>query len=760
MKLSVAAGFLAATWNEPFLVAAQRIKNSNLWVCPHCEKGVKSADVSDLSCEEDGAYSGGVHWPTVKQQMYRFLQSLKLPPEQRDLEELRPLLDLTAAPMQGECYLGVMSLGFLSFQFMGPDELLHFLQTSVFGGVPFKRAIPLSYWDVYMSGWPIFGLLASAAGTAQHYGEKLQQLAGGVLRGISGIDLSPRACCDYLTGLSTQDRDFLRALDASLSGFKWLNIQQPMSLQLPLRFLAESAHHNCSWGRATAYFSIADGMLAAPASQPSDRVLNSTRELFLLGEHNLDGCEPNTTVYHHMLSSWPFWQLLGRLEQRQTGLAMEASHPVGPLAAGAVSSSGGGSSGDAISAWSPPALPEKALRLKWRRTALRSSSSTSQPTAEASQASSAGGGASSDPGSACLLGEPGLAHIALSADIMQIDGLVVTLNSATINAGSNASRLCLHAFALPHQHQFVVDGLQCAFGGNMTSSSPKASKAGGPLGFVLRGTATLLVHLLQPNKVWQQVGLPAAPRVASMSADGVPDSVDLGDAHTRGALLSDTGNLGAVHNFVRFVLHDLLPALPRVVYLDVDVVVRGDLTELYDTAFAASSPGSSGDVIGSGATIAVVRRTHQPLRVYVDVLQPAMPGWVPGEAPSFNAGVMVIDLVRWRARGATALVAKWIASNREKSLWRGGSQPPLLLLFYDEVAPLEWVWNVDGLGHRLNYPKDVLRSTRILHWTGPLKPWRHHGVNRHLWEPYALEYCPEYSFREHTTTCRPDSWFC
>lgn len=85
---------------------------------------------------------------------------------------------------------------------------------------------------------------------------------------------------------------------------------------------------------------------------------------------------------------------------------------------------------------------------------------------------------------------------------------------------------------------------------------------------------------------------------------------------------------------------------------------------------------------------------------------------------------------------------------------------------------------------------------QVLHWTGPLKPWRHHGVNRKLWEPHTREcalkqffgsdskglkrpishscsqkwaraapdsgerYCPQYSFREHTTTCRPDSWFC
>ena len=31
------------------------------------------------------------------------------------------------------------------------------------------------------------------------------------------------------------------------------------------------------------------------------------------------------------------------------------------------------------------------------------------------------------------------------------------------------------------------------------------------------------------------------------------------------------------------------------------------------------------------------------------------------------------------------------------------------------------------------------RRREVLHWTGPLKPWRHHGVNRLLWEPHTRE---------------------
>ncbi len=53
------------------------------------------------------------------------------------------------------------------------------------------------------------------------------------------------------------------------------------------------------------------------------------------------------------------------------------------------------------------------------------------------------------------------------------------------------------------------------------------------------------------------------------------------------------------------------------------------------------------------------------------------------------------------------------------SLWRHGSQPLMLLLFHDEACSLPRTWNVDGLGHRLNYPKEVLEPGKVLHCIGP-----------------------------------------
>ena len=73
-------------------------------------------------------------------------------------------MDIAAQGFKGTCYLGILALGYFSLHFMDPEERWDFIRSTVFGGVTFQRSVPLSYWDVYASGWPIFGLLAAGTG--------------------------------------------------------------------------------------------------------------------------------------------------------------------------------------------------------------------------------------------------------------------------------------------------------------------------------------------------------------------------------------------------------------------------------------------------------------------------------------------------------------------------------------------------------------------------------------------------------------------
>ena len=142
------------------------------------------------------------------------------------------------------------------------------------------------------------------------------------------------------------------------------------------------------------------------------------------------------------------------------------------------------------------------------------------------------------------------------------------------------------------------------------------------------------------------------------------------------------------------------------------------------------------------------------MATYVNVWdRKALPHWLPGlSSPSFNAGVLVLNLRRWRERGTShdferifgtyagrAELQKSAAPTRP---WRHGSQPPLLLRFLREglfprstdVFLLPPEWNVDGLGHGCQSSlfdrgscearlEERLKRAKILHYTGPHKPW-------------------------------------
>lgn len=181
----------------------------------------------------------------------------------------------------------------------------------------------------------------------------------------------------------------------------------------------------------------------------------------------------------------------------------------------------------------------------------------------------------------------------------------------------------------------------------------------------------------------------------------------------------EAGNLHTPHNFVRFLYPSVLDFLDKVVHLDSDVVVKRDVADLYNK-------------LNNSYALAAVPRTQIPLGTYFSRTH----RWYPVFSwPSFNAGVVVYNLAYLRGMKPNMLdsIQALHQENVDGTMWRHGSQPPLLLMFYDKVQWIDEKWNVDGLGYRNRTDVD---DAFILHWTGPLKPWREDGHNKHLWTPY------------------------
>ncbi|KAL8471947.1 hypothetical protein ACS0TY_029260 [Phlomoides rotata] len=192
-------------------------------------------------------------------------------------------------------------------------------------------------------------------------------------------------------------------------------------------------------------------------------------------------------------------------------------------------------------------------------------------------------------------------------------------------------------------------------------------------------------------------------------------------------------------NYARNYLADLLPTcIQKVVYLDSDLVLVDDIAKL------AATP------LTNDAVLAAPEYCNANFTSYFTPSfwsSPSLSLTFANRKPCyFNTGVMVIDLVRWRAGDCTTKIVEWMELQKRMRIYELGSLPPFLLVFAGDIAPVDHRWNQHGLGGdnfrglcRDLHPGPV----SLLHWSGKGKPWARLDANRPcpldaLWAPYDL----------------------
>ena len=164
-------------------------------------------------------------------------------------------------------------------------------------------------------------------------------------------------------------------------------------------------------------------------------------------------------------------------------------------------------------------------------------------------------------------------------------------------------------------------------------------------------------------------------------------------------------------NYVRFVLADLFPKLSKVLWIDADTIVNCDIVDMVQQALTTTN-----------YAIAAVPRRGRPAGL--------RPTFETSISTSFNAGVTVIDLDRWRNQNITQKIKSWVDRNTAEEIYSFGSQPPMALVIGENFERLDKKWNVDGLGWRSNRP--IPADSCILHWSGSQKHWHPDGLNKKM----------------------------
>lgn len=159
----------------------------------------------------------------------------------------------------------------------------------------------------------------------------------------------------------------------------------------------------------------------------------------------------------------------------------------------------------------------------------------------------------------------------------------------------------------------------------------------------------------------------------------------------------------SLFTYARFLFQDMFPKLSKVLYIDVDTLILGDLAELYATPL-------EGHLVAAAVGKGTDRADHcWGILNYKEL-------GIPPDTPYFNAGVLVMDLDAWRREN----FAKRCMDYAEKY--------PELCIFWDQTVMntllagrfthLDQKWN-----QQFNGLKKSSDDLGILHFWGADKPW-------------------------------------
>ena len=188
--------------------------------------------------------------------------------------------------------------------------------------------------------------------------------------------------------------------------------------------------------------------------------------------------------------------------------------------------------------------------------------------------------------------------------------------------------------------------------------------------------------------------------------------------------------------YFRLLIPKLLPqSCRKVLFLDSDIVVPGNIDELYRT-----------DV--SQHPLAAVHHG------FPDKMTQANLGFLPNES-YFNAGVMLINLSHWRDIDFTSQALSFVAENPDKiQFW---DQDVLNFFFKNKWLRIDPTWNsmryffdltpgqLQEMGYSRIEIESITKENKIIHFTGAEKPWVR--GSKHLHRKIYLTYLKKTPFR-------------
>ncbi|XP_014518824.1 probable galacturonosyltransferase 4 [Vigna radiata var. radiata] len=185
----------------------------------------------------------------------------------------------------------------------------------------------------------------------------------------------------------------------------------------------------------------------------------------------------------------------------------------------------------------------------------------------------------------------------------------------------------------------------------------------------------------------------------------------------------------SILNHLRFYLPEIFPKLNKVLFLDDDIVVQKDLTDLWSIDL-------KGNVNGAVETCG---ESFHRFDRYLNFSHPLIAKNFDPHACGWAYGMNIFDLVEWKRQNITQVYHNWQNLNRDRQLWKLGTLPPGLITFWKRTFPLNRSWHVLGLGYNPNVDHKDIEQSAVVHYNGNMKPWLEISIPkfRSYWTKYV-----------------------
>lgn len=174
--------------------------------------------------------------------------------------------------------------------------------------------------------------------------------------------------------------------------------------------------------------------------------------------------------------------------------------------------------------------------------------------------------------------------------------------------------------------------------------------------------------------------------------------------------------------YLRLITATLLPNIEKALYLDCDLVVNGDIIELWNI-----------DLTGYGAAgVPDAILSHNIIKDYI--------GYDFIKEGYFNAGVLLLNLKYWRENDIQNKFFSFLKNHNA----RLNDQDAINAVLHGKIKEIHPKWNCHVgyfafpplvINEQKKYIKELWNKAIIIHFTGPAKPWYKECVN-----PYKKVY--------------------